>query len=171
MNTWKYPSACSHRGLLSSTISRTMYTTGISTLKCVAQCGVYHRLKYLQKTPPKKARPTWVLWMQTNPRSLEAYLWPISFTLVVDDFGVKYTRQEDIDHLIGCIKEKYQLTEDWTVNLYCRIKLKQDYDNQMLDISMPGYIIKQLKKYKHDCPDRTQHCPYAQTPKKYGSES
>ena len=37
---------------------------------------------------------------------------PISFMLVVDDFGVKYTRQEDIDHLIGCIKEKYQLTKD-----------------------------------------------------------
>jgi hypothetical protein len=37
---------------------------------------------------------------------------PISFTLVVDNFGVKYTRQKDIDHLIGCIKEKYELTED-----------------------------------------------------------
>ena len=36
---------------------------------------------------------------------------------------------------------------------------------------MPGYIIKQLKKYKHDCPDRPQHCPYAPTPKQYGSES
>jgi hypothetical protein len=95
---------------------------------------------------------------------------PILFTLVVDDSGVKYTRQEDIDHLIGCIKEKYQLTEDWTGNLYCGIKLKWDYDNQTLDISMPGYIIKQLKKFKHDCPDRPQHCPYAPTPKQYGSK-
>ncbi len=31
---------------------------------------------------------------------------PISFTLVVDNFGVKYIRQEDIDYLIGCIREK-----------------------------------------------------------------
>ncbi len=37
---------------------------------------------------------------------------PISFTLVVDNLGVKYTHQEDIDHLIGCIKKKYELTED-----------------------------------------------------------
>ena len=46
---------------------------------------------------------------------------PILFMLVVDDFGVKYTTQEDIDHLIGCIKEKYQLTKDWAGNLYCGI--------------------------------------------------
>ena len=29
---------------------------------------------------------------------------PISFTLVVDDFGIKYKRQEDIDHLIAALK-------------------------------------------------------------------
>jgi hypothetical protein len=28
---------------------------------------------------------------------------PISFTLMVDNFGVKYERQEDIDHLIKCV--------------------------------------------------------------------
>jgi hypothetical protein len=30
---------------------------------------------------------------------------PISFTLVVDDFGVKYTDQGDVDHLIGSLKK------------------------------------------------------------------
>ncbi len=33
---------------------------------------------------------------------------PISFTLVVDDFRVKYVGREHVDHLIKCIKEKYQ---------------------------------------------------------------
>ena len=42
---------------------------------------------------------------------------PISFTLVVDDFGVKYVAQDDIDHLIASIKSTYSLTEDWTGNL------------------------------------------------------
>ncbi len=37
---------------------------------------------------------------------------PISFTLVVDDFGVKHVEKEDVNHLIWCIKQKYQLTED-----------------------------------------------------------
>jgi hypothetical protein len=51
---------------------------------------------------------------------------PISFTLVVDDFGVKYTQQEDIEHLIKCIKKKYKLAMDWDGNLYCGICPKWD---------------------------------------------
>ncbi len=70
---------------------------------------------------------------------------PILFTLVVDNFGVKYERQEDIDHLIKCVKSKYELTVDWTGNLYCGTCLKWDYKQCILDISMPGYIQKQLK--------------------------
>ena len=46
-----------------------------------------------------------------------------------------------------------------------------DYHNRTLDISMSGYILKQLQKYKHDCPKRSQHCPYSPLPKLYGSEA
>ena len=53
---------------------------------------------------------------------------PISFTLVVDDFGVKYVSKNDVDHLVASIKSTYTLTEDWTGNLYCGIKLDWDYD-------------------------------------------
>ena len=42
---------------------------------------------------------------------------PISFTLVVDDFGIKYTNKEDVDHLIKCLKENYDLTQDWDGDL------------------------------------------------------
>ncbi len=49
---------------------------------------------------------------------------PISFTLVVDYFGVKYTNLGDIDHLIGSLKKDYELTKDWDGDLYCRVKLK-----------------------------------------------
>ncbi len=51
---------------------------------------------------------------------------PISFTLVVDDFGVKYVNQDDVKHLIDSIKKTYTLTEDWTGNLYCGITLEWD---------------------------------------------
>ncbi len=47
----------------------------------------------------------------------------ISFTLVVDDFGVKYVNKADADHLVASIKLTYTLTEDWTSNLYCGIAL------------------------------------------------
>jgi hypothetical protein len=50
---------------------------------------------------------------------------PISFTLVVNDFGVKYVGKEHTDHLIASIKSTYKkLTEDWTGSLYCGITLE-----------------------------------------------
>jgi hypothetical protein len=98
---------------------------------------------------------------------------PVSFTLVVDDFGIKYVGKEHVDHLIWCIKQKYELTKDWTgdLYLYCGIKLDWDYDAQMLDISMPGYIKNILQKHKHRMPAKPQHCPYAPAPKQYGAKS
>ncbi len=76
-----------------------------------------------------------------------------------------------MDHLIWCIKQKYQLAEDWTGNLYCGIKLNWDYNTCTLDISMPGYIKKLLQKYKHCMPFKPQHCPYLPTPKQYGANA
>jgi hypothetical protein len=48
---------------------------------------------------------------------------PISFTLVVDNFGVKYVGKEHVNHLNKCIKTRYKLTKDWAGDLYCGIKL------------------------------------------------
>ncbi len=73
----------------------------------------------------------------------------MAFTLIVDNFGIKYVGKEHTDHLIQCIKETYKLTKDWTGDLYCGIKLAWDYNARMLDILMPGYIKKMLQKYKH----------------------
>ena len=39
-----------------------------------------------------------------------------------------------------------------------------------MDISMPGYIKKQLLKYHHIM-RRIQHCPYAPEPKTYGAKA
>jgi hypothetical protein len=95
----------------------------------------------------------------------------ISFTLVVDDFGVNYNGKEHVQHLIRCIKETYEVTEDWTGDLYCGITLKWNYEERWLDISMPGYIEKLLLKYKHRMPTKPQHCPYAPAPKQYGAKA
>ena len=71
---------------------------------------------------------------------------------------MKYTCQ---DNIIRVIKEKYELTEDWDGDLYCGIRLKWDYSKHTLDISMPGYNLKQ----------RPQYCPYSPLPKQYGGEA
>ena len=38
---------------------------------------------------------------------------PIQFSLVVDDFGTKYERQEYITHLLNTLKNIYKISEDW----------------------------------------------------------
>ncbi len=37
--------------------------------------------------------------------------------MVVDDFGIKYVGREHVNHLIKCIKEKYELTKDWAISI------------------------------------------------------
>ncbi len=96
---------------------------------------------------------------------------PISFTLVVNDFGVKYVGREHVEHLIKCIKEKYEVTEDWSSDLYCGITLHWDYSARTVNISMLGYIKKLLQKDKHKMPIKQQHCPYTPAPKQYGAEA
>eukprot|EP00804_Cyclotella_cryptica_P000710 CCRYP_000992-RB/>CCRYP_000992-RB protein AED:0.38 eAED:0.38 QI:0/0/0/1/0/0/2/0/263 len=77
---------------------------------------------------------------------------PVQFSLVVDDFGIKYTGQEHLDHLIQSIRKHYDVKVDHTGSLYCGITLDWHYEEKYLDISMPGYVTKQLTKYNHPHP-------------------
>ena len=38
---------------------------------------------------------------------------PISFTLVVDDFGVKYVGKEHAEHLLNTLKQHYKIESNW----------------------------------------------------------
>ena len=49
---------------------------------------------------------------------------PIWFTLVVDDFGVKYVGKQHAEHLMSILKKHYDMEEDWKGELYCGITLK-----------------------------------------------
>ena len=48
----------------------------------------------------------------------------IVFSLVVDDFGVRYTSRDDADHLLAASSTKYDLSTDWTGARYCGLTLK-----------------------------------------------
>jgi hypothetical protein len=95
---------------------------------------------------------------------------PITFSLVADNFGIKYVGKEHADHLIKCLNKKYNLTKDWAGDLYCSISLRWDYAAWMHDIFMPGCIKKQLLKYKHIM-QQIQHCPYSLELKRYGADA
>ena len=52
----------------------------------------------------------------------------IIFTLVVDDFGVKYITKESAIHLINSLQDKYEeLDINWNGNKCCGITLDWDY--------------------------------------------
>ncbi len=74
---------------------------------------------------------------------------PITFSLVVDNFRVKYVGKQHADNFLLLNEETYQLTKDWAGDLYCSISLQWDYVARKLDIPMPGYNKKQLLKYEH----------------------
>ncbi len=129
------------------------------------QAGILANKKLRQKLAPFG-------YFETNTPGLWKHASrPISFTLVVDDFGVKYDNKADVDHLVSSIKKSYKLTEDWTGNLYCGIKLDWDYVGRTVDISMPGYIAKKLQEYNHIKSKMVQNCPYTPAPKQFGSEA
>jgi hypothetical protein len=67
---------------------------------------------------------------------------PIQFTLVVDDFGVKYVGKENAFHLRHILEEHCQLTCDWDGRQYIGMTLDWDYQLRRVHLSMPGYVKK-----------------------------
>jgi hypothetical protein len=92
------------------------------------------------------------------------------FTLVVDDFGIKYTNKQDVHDLMTTLKELYKVSEDWTGGRYCGLTLEWDYDKRTCDISMPGYIDRALQRFSHPPPTKPQHSPHAWQKPSYGDK-
>jgi Reverse transcriptase (RNA-dependent DNA polymerase). len=92
----------------------------------------------------------------------------ISFILVVDDFGIKYTDERDATHLIQALQDLYTVNVNWTGSLYCGLTLQWNYDEKYIDISMPGYIQKVLTKFQHPPPRRKQDAPAPWSQPAYG---
>jgi hypothetical protein len=96
---------------------------------------------------------------------------PISFTLVVDDFAVKYVGKQHAEHLRNALLRTYELTTDWTATVYSGMTLKWDYDKRTCDISMPGYVSNVLSKFQHDSPKHPQHTPSRYVTPVYGAKT
>ena len=48
----------------------------------------------------------------------------IAFSSVVDDFGVKYTKKEDAEHLIKTVMDRYEGKVSWDPDFYLRMTLE-----------------------------------------------
>ena len=72
----------------------------------------------------------------------------ISFTLVVDDFGIKFKDKASADHLISTLQELYAITIDWEGKKYLGITIDFDKKEHSVSLSMPGYISKLLQRFQ-----------------------
>ena len=80
----------------------------------------------------------------------------ITFSLVVDDFGIKYTHKKDILNFINILQQEYTITKDWSGTKYIGLTLEWNYKRGYVDLSMPGYIERALKRFAH--PPITKNC-------------
>ena len=95
---------------------------------------------------------------------------PICFCLCVDDFAVKYVRQEDADHLISAIKKYYPITVDWKATKYIGLTIDWDYPRRKANIHMLGYLDKAFARFKHQNPTKIQRLLHPHVITKYGAK-
>ena len=96
----------------------------------------------------------------------------IAFSLVVDDFAIKYTHKEDADHLIECMGAKYPFKVDWEAKQYIGIHLKWNYadDDRSVTLSMPDYVTEALAELKHATPKQHYYGPSHMEEPAYGQK-
>jgi len=94
----------------------------------------------------------------------------IAFTLVVDDFAIKYCDKKDVDHLLDCIREKYPVKVDWEAKQYIGINLEWNYTDRTVGLSMQDYVAQALAQFKHTKPTQFHYGPSRIDPIQYGAK-
>ena len=98
------------------------------------------------------------------PRQFTPGLWrhvwrPITFTLVVDAFGIKFEGDMHAKPSWKTLRKHYDVTTDWKGELSVGIKLKWDYEKRTIDTHIPTFVPYALHKYQHPKPTKPQHAP------------
>jgi hypothetical protein len=96
---------------------------------------------------------------------------PIQFVIVVDDFGIKYLKKEDLDHLIQSLEKYY----DVSVNLDGKEQIREiwldwDNENRKVHLSMAPYLQKALRQFDNIVPTKCQDSPSPYAEPKYGAK-
>ncbi len=107
---------------------------------------------------------------ETTP-GLWKHAWrPISFSLVVGDFRVKYVGKEHARHLLQMVEQYYQCSHETQGERYCGLTIKWDYPGKKVHLSMPGYVEKALKRFQHPPPKVKQDQPHPHISKTYDAK-
>ena len=92
----------------------------------------------------------------------------IDFTLVVDDFLIRYSNDADLAHLTQAIEKYYTFKVDVEAKQYVGIHLNWDYNHRNVQLSMDGYVAQALLEFEHAAPKVPYHAPSRYTPPRFG---
>jgi len=93
----------------------------------------------------------------------------MSFTLVVDDFGVKYNNIDDFNFLVSSLQKKYELHIDLTGSKYIGVRLDWDYLANTVTPSMPNYVAAGIARFCPNGPPLPANTPGIYVPPKFGA--
>ena len=89
----------------------------------------------------------------------------------MEDCGIKYENKQDSQDLIDSLENNYEaVSVEWDGELFFGIKIKWDYQNQTVDLSMPGYITQNFQRYSHPIPKKPEHQPHCHVQTQYGAK-
>ena len=75
----------------------------------------------------------------------------VIFTLVVDDFGVKYKQKEDVTHLLDTLEKLYKIKTNWSGDAYIgfdiAIGVCPRLNIKRVTLSMPRFLPNALKRF------------------------
>ena len=97
----------------------------------VKEDGIIEFTKLVQKNSTLGYEPmkfTRALWRHTTCKT--------TFSLCVDDFGVKYFSKYHAFHLVNSVKSQYQCTSDRTRSLLCDLNLEWHYGKGFVNVTM-----------------------------------
>ena len=89
---------------------------------------------------------------------------PVTFSLIVDDFGIAYVGKRHTKHLRSVLQKYYTITEDWNGMKYAGIDLVWDYTKRTCRLTVEGYIYNLLVKYGHVTLSKPQLSPHKHAP-------
>ena len=92
------------------------------------------------------------------------------FALCVDNFGMKYHSQYNLNHLLQTLKKIYDILINNEGINDCGLNIEWDYKNGHVNTLMPHYVAKVLSKYNHPTLVRPQYATHCWTQPTYGQK-
>ena len=87
-----------------------------------------------------------------------------AFCLCVDDIGLKYKSNEDLEHFLQTLKQHYKYHIDKTGTNYLGLTMHWNYKQGFVDVSMPKYIPNLLKRLKYKPSKKQEFSPHEYHP-------